>query len=184
MKKIEIISASVRDGRLSHRGALFLDHFLRANDLAESHILDLKEYAFPLFHERYPMQKNPSPEVVDFASRVAAADGVIIVTPVYNASCAPALLNAVDLLVTEWARKPVAIYSGTYTPVPGIATVQEVQKLMLKLGALVTPALGTFINLLTNMDENGVPADPEPFVRIMRPPVDGLLWMIDQMGGK
>ena len=49
MKRIAILSSSVRTGRLSHRVALYLQHYLTANELAETEILDLKAYDFPLF---------------------------------------------------------------------------------------------------------------------------------------
>ena len=53
MKRIAILSSSVRTGRLSHRVALYLQHYLTANELAETEILDLKAYDFPLFEERF-----------------------------------------------------------------------------------------------------------------------------------
>jgi NAD(P)H-dependent FMN reductase len=52
MPHIEIISASVRAGRNSHKVALYFKNFLEANELATAHILDLNEYNFPLFEER------------------------------------------------------------------------------------------------------------------------------------
>ena len=56
MKKIAIISSSVRDGRLSHRVALFLEKFIAGRFDASAELIDLKKYNFPLFNERLPMQ--------------------------------------------------------------------------------------------------------------------------------
>src|SRR5215510_7681876 len=109
MPHIAILSASVREGRVSHRVALYFQNYLTEKKLATVEILDLHAYNFPLFEERLKYQKDPSPQVLDFASRVANADGVIIVTPEYNGGYPAALKNVVDLLYTEWQRKPIAI---------------------------------------------------------------------------
>lgn len=102
MKRIAILSSSVRTGRLSHRVALYLQHYLTANELAETEILDLKAYDFPLFEERFAFLPNPSGKVIDFTERLVAADALIIVTPVYNASFPAALKNVIDLYLQEW----------------------------------------------------------------------------------
>ena len=86
MKRIAILSASVRTGRLSHRVALYLENYFRQNALADTELLDLKAYDFPLFHERLAMQEHPSDKLIDFTNRFNDADGLIIVSPVYNAS--------------------------------------------------------------------------------------------------
>lgn len=106
MKRIAILSSSVRTGRLSHRVALYLQHYLTANELAETEILDLKAYDFPLFEERFAFLPNPSGKVIDFTERFVAADALIIVTPVYNASFPAALKNVIDLYLQEWRRQP------------------------------------------------------------------------------
>ena len=49
--KISIISASVREGRNSHRVALFLKNFIETNKLAEVEILDLNYYQFQAIRE-------------------------------------------------------------------------------------------------------------------------------------
>src|SRR6187402_788192 len=102
MKKIVIISSSVRDGRRSHRVALFFKKFLEENNYASAEILDLGEYQFPIFHERLKYQKNPDAKTVEFAGKVGNSDGVIIVTPEYNGGYPASIKNALDLLTNEW----------------------------------------------------------------------------------
>ena len=84
MPHITIISSSIRTGRNSHRVALYFKNYLTENKLATVEILDLAAYNFPLFDERLRLQKNPSEGLLDFAEKIKAADGVIIVTPEYN----------------------------------------------------------------------------------------------------
>ena len=168
MKRIAILSSSVRTGRLSHRVALYLQHYLTANELAETEILDLKAYDFPLFEERFAFLPNPSGKVIDFTERFVAADALIIVTPVYNASFPAALKNVIDLYLQEWRRQPVAVVSVTSGKVPGIATVQQLQALLLKLGE-------TF-------DEKGTAASPAATEKLLRPMIDELLWLTGKTG--
>ena len=101
MPEILIISASVREGRNSHRVALFFKKFIEENKFGTASVADLNEYQFPVFNERLRFQKNPSEKVLDFANRVKNADGVIIVTPEYNGGYPASLKNVVDLLYDD-----------------------------------------------------------------------------------
>ena len=178
MKRIAILSSSVRTGRLSHRVALYLQHYLTANELAETEILDLKAYDFPLFEERFAFLPNPSGKVIDFTERLVAADALIIVTPVYNASFSAALKNVIDLYLQEWRRQPVAVVSVT----SGKVTVQQLQALLLKLGALVVPMLCTVISAGETFDEKGTAASPAATEKLLRPMIDELLWLTGKTG--
>lgn len=155
MKRIAILSGSVRIGRLSHRVTLFLKQMLDEQTDIRVDILDLKEFRFPIFEERFAYQESPSERLQEFTDRFTAADGIIIVSPVYNASFPAAVKNVIDLYNNEWKHKPAAVISVTSGGVPGIATVQELQTLLLKLGAWVVPGLTTMINTGENFDEKG-----------------------------
>jgi len=161
MKRIAILSSSVRAGRLSHRVALYLDRYFERTGLAATEVLDLKHYDFPLFDERFSFQTNPSGRLFDFTRRLFSADGIVIVSPVYNADFPASLKNAIDLYAEEWAGKPVAVVSVTSGQVPGIATVQKLQTLLLSLGARVVPGFCTIISVGENFDEQGTAYLPE-----------------------
>jgi NAD(P)H-dependent FMN reductase len=169
---IAVISSSVRTGRLSHRVALFLCERLRAD------MVDLAEYGFPLFHERLKYMEEPPPGAADFARRIVQADGVVVVSPVYNASFPAALKNAVDLLVEEWVKKPVLVASVTSGGTAGIMTVQQLQALFLKLGARVAAPMYTVTNVEKDFAEDGKLLNPgvEKYVQA---PVDEFLWLIN-----
>jgi NAD(P)H-dependent FMN reductase len=49
MPNISIISSSIRPERNSHRVVLYFKKYLEENNLAKPHIIDLKEYNFPIF---------------------------------------------------------------------------------------------------------------------------------------
>lgn len=182
MKHIAIISASIREERLSHRVALFIKKYLEDNKLASVDMLDLKAYNFPLFTERLMYMENPSAEVLDYEERFNKADGIIIVSPVYNASFPASLKNVIDLLVQQWQDKVVAVSSVTYGSTPGIATIMELQALLLRLGALVSPAVFTALNAGTEYDEKGNPVEPKAAGRRITGFLNKMFVLIEQTG--
>lgn len=183
MKKIAIISSSVRDGRLSHRVALFLQKYAAERLGVETDLLDLREYDFPIFHERYANLAEKPAGLEDFAERFKAADGILIVSPVYNASYPAALKNAIDVFVKEWVQKPSLVVSVTYGTTPGIATVQKLQNLLMKLGARVAAPVYTVLQAGVDFDEDGTPHDPERIQKYAAAPLDELKWLVDKTAG-
>jgi len=159
MPHIEIISASIRVGRQSHRVALFFKKFLEAKGLATASILDLKEYSFPLFDERLSKQANPIASATEFSGRVNKAAAVIIVTPEYNGGYPASLKNVIDLLYSEWRRKPVAIAAASDGQFGGTQVVTSLQFSLWKIGALTVPARFHASNVGESYDEAGEPAD-------------------------
>ena len=174
MKHLVLISSSVREGRMSDRTALFLKGYAEKRERVSAEILDLKAYGFPFFTERLAFQRNPSPELLDFTERFVRADGVIVVSPVYNASYPAALKNVIDVYVREWVRKPVGVVSVSSGKPPGIATIQQLQALLLKVGAWVVPAMYTVTQVETSFDPEERPAVREQAEAYADPLLDGL----------
>lgn len=159
MKKIAIISASVRTGRLSHRVALYFKNYLEENKLAAAEILDLKELNFPLFDERLRFQKDPHVNALFFAGKIKNADGVLIITPEYNGGYPASLKNAIDLLNDEWHHKPVAIATVSEGIFGGSQVITSLQFILWKLRALTVPAMFPVSRVKEVFDENGIPLD-------------------------
>jgi NAD(P)H-dependent FMN reductase len=160
MPHIEIISASIRVGRQSHRVALFFKSFLEEKKLATANILDLMAYNFPLFDERLSKQSNPIPAAREFSEKVKKADALIIVTPEYNGGYPASLKNVVDLLYSEWRRKPIAIAAVSDGQFGGTQVITSLQFSLWKIGALTVPARFHAANVQDSYDQNGVPRDP------------------------
>lgn len=180
MKHIAIISSSVRTGRLSHRVALYLKDHLETSHGVTAEVLDLKAYDFPLFNERFINQPDPSAAVRDYTDRFMKADGIVIVTPVYNGSFPAALKNVIDLFEREWHHRSVGIISVTEGSTPPIATIQQLQTILLKVGTHIAPALCTVLNTASEYSPEGVPANPESAAKIMYPMLTELKWFLDR----
>jgi NAD(P)H-dependent FMN reductase len=155
MALISIISSSVRDGRNSHRVALFLHDYITENNLAVSEIIDLKEYRFLVFEERLRLQKNPSERMIQFAEKITLSDGIIIVTPEYNGSIPASLKNVVDLLYDEWHHKPVAISTVSTGAFGGSQALVTLQFVLWKMHAWTVPATLQVASVTEKFDEDG-----------------------------
>lgn len=155
MRKISIISSSVRKGRNSHRIALFFKKYLEEHKLATVEILDLARYNFPLFEERLKYQKSPAAETVDFAAKVKSSDGIIVITPEYNGGYPASLKNVIDLLYDEWYHKPIAISTVSESNFGGAQVITSLQFLFWKMRALTVPAMFPVPNVTDSFDENG-----------------------------
>ncbi len=179
MSQIVIISSSVRDGRQSHKAALFIFNFIRDNGLADAEILDLRKYTFPLFNERLKYQESPLPEVIEFADKVRSAEGVIIVTPEYNGGYPASLKNVIDLLTDDWRRKPVAFVLASDGAFGGSQVITSLQFTFWKIGAITVSGPIRIPNIITAFDESGFPADKQAMDKRAGILIRDLLWFIE-----
>ncbi len=179
MPTIAILSASVRTGRHSHRVALYFKKYIEENKLAAVEILDLNEYQFPLFNERLKYQPDPSPSVVEFASRIKSAEGVIIVTPEYNGGYPASLKNVTDLLYDEWHRKPIAISTVSNGPFGGTQVITSLQFSLWKIRAWTVPAMFPVPKVGDSFDENGNAADKAGTDKRAKGFISELLWCME-----
>jgi NAD(P)H-dependent FMN reductase len=103
----------------------------RAHGKFDVELVDLAEVALPMFDEpRHPrMQKYEHEHTKKWSATVSRADAFVFVTPEYNFSSPPSLINALDYLIVEWAYKPVGFvsYGGVSA---GLRSVQMTKQLV------------------------------------------------------
>ena len=179
MPHISIISSSVRIGRVSHRVALYFQNYLNEHNLATTEILDLNSYNFPIFNERLQYQANPAPSALEFAAKVKASDGIIIVTPEYNGGYPASLKNAVDLLYEEWHRKPIAISTVSNGVFGGSQVITSIQFALWKIRAWTVPAMFPVPKGQDAFDEAGNPVDKTGIDKRAASFTKELLWCIE-----
>ena len=161
MHNILIISSSVRTGRKSNRIATYFQRFIQEKQLANVTMADLDEYNFPIFEERLKFLSDPPANLLEYAEKVKKADAVLIVTPEYNGGYPASIKNAIDVLIDEWHRKPVAISTVSAGPFGGMQVITSLQFSLWKIRALTVPAMFPVPSVEKNYDEAGVPADKE-----------------------
>lgn len=176
---IKIISASVRDGRNSHRVALYFKNYILENNLATVEILDLKEYRFPVFEERLQYMQNPPENAKEFSEKIKAADGVLIVTPEYNGGYPAALKNVTDLLYPEWKKKPIAIATVSDGQFGGTQVITSILFSLWKIGAWVIAAMFPVPDAEVNYDEQGNPKDKAATDKKAKRFLGELVWAIE-----
>ena len=179
MKKIAIISASVRLGRKSNRVALYFKNYLTENNLAQVDLLDLAELNFPIFNERLRLMPDPSQEVLAFANAIEEAHGIIIVSPEYNGGYPASLKNVIDLLYPEWKRKPIAISTVSEGAFGGSQVITSLQFTLWKIGALTVPSMFPVAAVDQTFDEHGQPSNPDLTNKKAGYLLKELIWWMD-----
>jgi NAD(P)H-dependent FMN reductase len=113
MPSLHVVVASTRPGRVGLPIATWFHAFARAHGKFEPRLVDLAEVNLPLIDEpHHPNLRQYTKEHTKaWSATVAAADAFVFVTPEYNFSAPPALLNAFDYLFHEWHYKPAGFVS-------------------------------------------------------------------------
>jgi NAD(P)H-dependent FMN reductase len=115
MKKILVVTGSARKQRATDGILNAVTTELAKRNGAEVTIGDIRDMDLPM------MDSPVTPKSEDYTithesvkkwrDMVAEADGVIMLTPEYNAGLSAAQKNAIDWLSAEWKDKPVAAIS-------------------------------------------------------------------------
>lgn len=111
--KLNIIIASTRPGRVGPAVARWFFDYAKQHGAFEPELVDLAEADLPLYDEpKHPrLQQYEHAHTKAWSQSVASADAYAFVTPEYNYFAPPALVNALDFVLKEWARKPATLVS-------------------------------------------------------------------------
>jgi NAD(P)H-dependent FMN reductase len=140
MALLEIFVVSTREGRKGDAVARWFEARARQHGAFDVELVDLAEVNLPLFDEpEHPRLRQYAHEHTKrWSERVQRADAFVFVTPEYNFSVPPSLVNALDYLVHEWAYKPVGFVS--YGGVSGgTRSVQMAKLLVTSLNMMPLP---------------------------------------------
>ncbi|WP_262891524.1 NADPH-dependent FMN reductase [Adhaeribacter radiodurans] len=122
-------------------------------------LIDLQDYKFPIFEERLRFMVNPAPQILEFATRMKKADGIVVITPEYNGGFPASLKNVIDLLSEEWKRKPTGIVTVSIGPFGGVLVYPSLIFSLWKKGVWVVPARYQVPQVQESFDENRIPGD-------------------------
>ena len=140
MPKLSVVVASTRPGRIGLPVAEWFVERAKAHGKFDVDLVDLKEQNLPLLDEpKHPrFQEYEHAHTKAWSAKVRGSDAFVFVTPEYNYASPPALLNALDYLVHEWAYKPAGFvsYGG---PSGGVRSVQMTKLLLTSLKIVPIP---------------------------------------------
>jgi len=151
--RLHIVICSTRPTRVGPAVARWFHGVAAAHGGFDVQLVDLADFHLPLLdepeHPRFGNYHNPHTKA--WSASVAAADAFVFVTPEYNYSAPPALVNALHYLSREWAYKPVAFVS--YGGISGGIRAVQMEKMILTtlkmvplLEAVVVPFVAQFLD--------------------------------------
>ncbi|ERG64153.1 MULTISPECIES: NADPH-dependent FMN reductase [Agrococcus] len=161
--QIGIIVGSTRPVRVGRPVADEIAQLIEAAG-ADAVMLDLAELRLPLLDEAMPPASGvrSNPHTIAWAERIDALDGVVFVTPDYNAGYPAALKNAIDYLKHEWVGKPAAIVS--YGWAGGAASAAQLAAVLTYIGLALDEQGVQMAFEQGDFDESMRLADPTAFV--------------------
>ena len=134
MFNLQIVTVSTRSGRKGPAVAAWFSDFARKHGQFDIEPIDLAEINLPLFNEPQSprLRQYAHDHTKAWSAMVDRADAYVFVTPEYNFSAPPSLVNALDYLFQEWNYKPVAFvsYGGT---AGGARSVQVARQIAISL---------------------------------------------------
>jgi NAD(P)H-dependent FMN reductase len=162
MLTLQVITVATRTGRLGPTVASWFLEKARAHGKFEIEAIDLAEVNLPLFDEpRHPrFQQYEYDHTKAWSAIVSRADAYVFVTPEYNYSPPPSLVNALDYLSKEWAYKPSGFVSyggvsGGTRSVQASKMIVTALKMMPMMEAVSIPFFSQYINTETGAFEPG-----------------------------
>ncbi|MBW4717803.1 NADPH-dependent FMN reductase [Saccharothrix obliqua] len=167
--RIAVIIGSTRRAREGEAIGHWVAEFASRRDDTEVDLVDLVDYDFPA---AYP--DRPTEAVLRFTSRVARADGFVVVTPEYNRSFPASLKQAIDYAYDEWHAKPAGFVSYGYRSA-GMYAVEQLRAVFTELHVM-TMRDGVGVNLL----DDG-PLDDERRRRAATAMLDQLTWWAEAL---
>jgi len=154
MKKITVLSGSVRNGRKSHFLANLIFNALIEVESVSVILLDLKECHFPIMTDvhidHWPDGMN------EFSDNLTHADGIIIVSPEYKNGIPGALKNALDYLRPQSLKHiPVAIATVSSGGFGGVNCLSQLRLVTIALGGMPVSESMSVSKINEVFDENG-----------------------------
>jgi len=172
--KLTVVLASVRDGRAGEAIAQWFVTRAKEHGKFDIEIADLKELDLPIMNEpQHPrLKKYVHESSKRWSGIVGGSDAFVFVTPEYNYTMPPALVNALDTLYHEWTYKPVAFVS--YGGVSGGIRSVQTAKLMVTGFKMMPMVEAVNIPFYSQLMQDGVFKSNETHDKAVGPMLDEL----------
>lgn len=135
MLKIKVILGSTRPQRMSEKVGKWMAEQVKKKSEVEVEILDLREYPMPFLDEAIPpiaLNRKYSNEIVQkWSAKIAEGDAFIVIAPEYNHGYPAVLKNAIDVLYSEWSKKPMGFVG--YGSVAGARSIEQLRQVIVQL---------------------------------------------------
>jgi NAD(P)H-dependent FMN reductase len=163
---LQVIVASTRPGRVGLPVGEWITSVAREHGAFAPELVDLKEVALPPLDEpRHPrLQQYEHDHTKAWATSVERADAFLFVIPEYNFFAPPALINALDFVLKEWAYKPAGMvsYGGVSA---GLRSAQATKQLLTALKMVPIPEAVSIPFIAKHLGEDGAVEANEPMIQ-------------------
>jgi len=144
-KKIAIVVGSLRKDSYSGKLAKVMSQL--AEGKLDMEVVEIRDLAM---YDQDIDSATPPPAYTAFRERIAAADGVLFITPEYNRSVPGALKNAIDVGSrpygkAAWSGKPCAIVSQSPGALGGFGANHHLRQMLPFLNMPAMPAPEAYI---------------------------------------
>jgi NAD(P)H-dependent FMN reductase len=168
MYRLQIITGSTRPARLADAVVPWVVRHAAAHPAFEVELLDLREWALPMFGEHAGSLGDPAdptysdPAVKRWNTTIARGAAYLFVTPEYNHSVPAVLKNALETVYASFAfrNKPAAFVSYSTSIAGGARAVEHLAQITVdhEMAPVRTSVL--ISQALTAFEEDGEPKDP------------------------
>lgn len=167
---IPVILGTAREGRRSEKAARFVFEEIKKRPEIESELIDVRDF-------RLPATDNTEESEIAKAlgEKISRADGYVIVSPEYNHGYPGELKMMLDMLYTQYARKPVAICGVGSGGMGGVRAVEQLRLVAIEFHMLPIQPAVYFSNVKTLFDEQGNITDPSYTERVKKL-LDEVIW--------
>lgn len=131
---------------------------------ADVTVIDLKEYALPLFDQDLEEDEGPPENAVKLKALFAETDGFLIASPEYNSSVTGVLKNTIDWVsrpaegeprLVAFKGKAAALMSASPGALGGLRGLVHVRAILGNIGVLVLPDQVTVPKAFEAFDDEG-----------------------------
>lgn len=146
---IPVILGTTRQGRMSIHPARFVLERLESRDGVETELIDISTIPLPV-DDAGDGIKDPA-----FSSKMARADGLVIVTPEYNHSFPGLLKHVLDSCLEEYIHKAAGIVGVSAGSFGGARVIQNTLPVLRELGLMTIFTDVYFGSVHKVFDESG-----------------------------
>ncbi len=173
--RLAVITGSTREGRM---GPVVADWFVGragAHPTFEVDPIDLATLDLPMHLPDHLDETHRG-----YAASIDAADAVVVVVPEYNHGYPASLKQAIDILKSEWRRKPIGIVSyGARSG--GIRAAEQLRQVFPEFDAMTIRESIALANVWNVFDDDGNPRQPDQLAAAARGMLDQLAWWADAL---
>ncbi len=167
---LALVMGSDREARLCDAVAAWLQQLIAGSGRFQVDVIDPLTLNLPT-----RMPGTPNAAVLNLRKRIDRARAIVLLTPEYNHGYSAALKHVIDLVVGEWAVKPVALVGyGGFSG--GLHAIAQLRQVMAALDAVAIREALALPMVWNHLDDSGRFAPPTAIIHAAQRLLARLAW--------